>query len=82
MNLISRPYIKSSGRKSKDGNARGGIKSHVQICLLDELPMNKRYTAGAANDHEFLNYLLLEKGDIAIFDKAYGDYAQYAKWSG
>lgn len=43
--------------------------------------MNIHYTAGAANDHEFLKHLILEKGDIAIFDKAYVDYSQYAKWS-
>jgi hypothetical protein len=42
--------------------------------------MNIHYTAGAANDHEFLKHLILEKCDIAIFDKAYVDYSQYAKW--
>lgn len=78
---LFKAILKASGRKSKDGTAKGGIKSHVQIRLLDELPMNVRYTAGAANDHEFLKHLILEKGDIAIFDKAYVDYAQYAKWS-
>ena len=78
---LFKAILKASGRKSKDGNAKGGIKSHVQIRLLDELPMNVRYTAGAANDHEFLKHLILEKGDIAVFDKAYVDYAQYAMWS-
>jgi hypothetical protein len=78
---LFKAILKASGRKSKDGNSKGGIKSHVQIRLLDELPMNVRYTAGAANDHDFLKHLILEKGDIAIFDKAYVDYAQYAKWS-
>jgi hypothetical protein len=43
--------------------------------------MNIRYSAGAANDHDFLKHLILEKDEIAIFDKAYVDYAQYAKWS-
>ena len=78
---LFKAILKASGRKSKDGNAKGGIKSHVQIRLLDELPMNVKYTAGAANDHDFLKHLILEKDDIAIFDKAYVDYAQYAKWS-
>lgn len=78
---LFKAILKASGRKSKDGNAKGGIKSHVQIRLLDELPMNVRYTAGAANDHEFLKHLILEKGDIAIFDKAYVDYPQYDKWN-
>lgn len=78
---LFKAILKASGRKSKDGNAKGGIKSHVQIRLLDELPMNFKYTAGAANDHDFLKHLILEKDDIAIFDKAYVDYAQYAKWS-
>ena len=70
---LFKAILKASGRKSKDGNSKGGIKSHVQIRLLDELPMNIHYTAGAANDHEFLKHLILEKGDIAIFDKAYVD---------
>lgn len=78
---LFKAILKASGRKSKDGNAKGGIKSHVQIRLLDELPMNVKYTAGAANDHDFLKQLILTKDDIAIFDKAYVDYAQYAKWS-
>ena len=78
---LFKAILKASGRKSKDGNAKGGIKSHVQIRLLDELPMNVKYTAGASNDHEFLAHLVLEKDDIAIFDKAYVDYNQYAKWS-
>ena len=78
---LFKAILKSSGRKSKDGKSVGGIKSHMQIRLLDELPMNIKYTAGASSDHEFLKDLILAKGDIAIFDKAYVDYAQYAKWS-
>lgn len=78
---LFKAILKASGRKSKDGNAKGGIKAHVQIRLLDEQPMNVRYTAGTSNDHEFLKHLILEKGDIAIFDKAYVDYAQYACWN-
>lgn len=77
---LFKAILKASGRKSKDGNPKGGIKSHVQIRLLDELPMNIKYTPGANNDHDFLKHLVLEKEDIAIFDKAYVDYAQYAKW--
>jgi hypothetical protein len=78
---LFKAILKASGRKSKDGNPKGGIKSHVQIRLIDELPMNVKYTPGASNDHDFLKDLILEKGDIAIFDKAYVDYAQYANWS-
>lgn len=78
---LFKAILKASGRKSKDGNPKGGIKAHVQIRLLDEQPMNVKYTSGASNDHEFLKDLILEKGDIAIFDKAYVDYAQYARWS-
>jgi hypothetical protein len=77
---LFKAILKASGRKSKDGSAKGGIKSHMQIRLIDELPMNIKYSAGASNDHEFLKHLVLEKDDIAIFDKAYVDYAQYAKW--
>lgn len=78
---LFKAILKASGRKSKDGNSKGGIKSHIQIRLLDEQPMNVQYTAGAASDHDFLKHLILEQGDIAIFDKAYVDYVQYAKWS-
>ena len=78
---LFKAILKASGRKSKDGNPKGGIKAHVQIRLLDELPMNVKYTAGASNDHEFMKDLILEKGDIAIFDKAYVDYEQYHTWN-
>lgn len=77
---LFKAILKASGRKSKDGNAKGGIKAHVQIRLIDELPMNVKYTAGASNDHHFLKDLILGNGDVVIFDKAYVDYQQYHKW--
>ena len=73
--------LKATGRKSKDGKEVGGIKAHVQISLLDNLPMNVKHTSGATSDHSFLSAVQLNPFDIAIFDKAYIDYAQYAKWS-
>ena len=78
---LFKAILKASGRKSKDGNSVGGIKSHIQIGLIAELPMNIKHTSGATNDHTFLKDLKLNAHDIAIFDKAYVDYQQYAKWS-
>ena len=43
--------------------------------------MNVKYTAGANNNHEFIKDQILEKGDIAIFNKAYVDYEHYHKWN-
>lgn len=74
---LFKAILKASGRKSKDGKAVGGIKSHIQISLIDELPMNIKHTSGATNDHTFLKDLILKAYDIAIFDKAYVDYQQY-----
>jgi hypothetical protein len=79
---LFKAILKASGRKPKDGKERGGIKSNMQIRLIDEMPMNVTFSAGADNDHEFLPDLVLEKDDIAIFDKAYNDYAQFQKWTG
>lgn len=78
---LFKAILKASGRKSKDGNEKGGIKAHVQIRLIDELPMNVKHTSGATNDHTFLKDLELKPHDIAIFDKAYVDYPQYACWN-
>ncbi len=44
-----------------EGQTKVGIKSHVQIRLLDEMPVKVRYIAGAANDHDFLKHIVLEK---------------------
>ncbi|MEO5946445.1 MAG: IS4 family transposase [Chitinophagaceae bacterium] len=77
---LFKAILKASGRKSKDGSSVGGIKSHIQISLIDELPMNIKHTSGATNDHTFLKDLELNAHDIAIFDKAYVDYRQYALW--
>ena len=71
---LFKAILKASGRKSKDGKAGGGIKSHIQISLIDELPMNIKHTSGATSDHIFLKDLQLKPHDIAIFDKGYVDY--------
>lgn len=78
---LFKEILKAAGRKSKDGNQKGGIKAHVQICLLDELPMNTKFTSAATHDHTFMNDFILNPYDYAIFDKAYVDYKQYAKWN-
>jgi hypothetical protein len=78
---LFKAILKASGRKSKDGTSVGGIKSHIQISLIDELPRNVKHTSAATHDHTFLKDLELNAHDIAIFDKAYVDYQQYALWS-
>ena len=79
--LLFKAILKASGRKSKDGKSVGGIGAHVQISLLNNLPMNIKHTSGATIDHSFLPSLQLKPFDIAIFDKAYVDYQQYDKWT-
>jgi len=78
---LFKDILKASGRKSKDGQAKGGMKAHTQISLVDELPINIKYTSGATHDQCFFESLQLQKDDIAIMDKAYVNYNQFATWA-
>ena len=47
----------------------------------EEVPQLIHFTDAATHDHTFLSKLNLQPHQIALFDRGYVDYKQYAKWT-
>lgn len=49
--------------------------------VYEQVPQLIHFTDAATHDHTFLSKLNLQPHQIAVFDRAYLDYQQYAKWT-
>jgi hypothetical protein len=78
---LFKAVMKCVGRKSLGGKSKGGIKVHTMLNAYEEVPQLIHFTDAATHDHTFLSKLTLKPHQIALFDKGYVDYKQYAKWS-
>ncbi len=78
---LFKAIMKCVGRKSLDGKSKGGIKVHTMLNAYEEVPQLIHFTDAATHDHTFLSKLTLKPHQIALFDKGYVDYKQYAKWT-
>jgi hypothetical protein len=78
---LFKAILKCVGRKPLNGKSKGGIKVHTMLNAYEEVPQLIHFTDAATHDHTFLSKLLLQPHQIALFDKAYVDYKQYAKWT-
>lgn len=78
---LFKAIMKCVGRKSLDGKSKGGIKVHTMLNAYEEVPQLIHFTDAATHDHTFLSKLTLKAHQIALFDKGYVDYRQYAKWT-
>lgn len=73
--------MKCVGRKPLNGKIKGGIKVHTMLNAYEEVPQLIHFTDAATHDHTFLSKITLQPHQIALFDKAYVDYKQYALWT-
>jgi hypothetical protein len=78
---LFKAIMKCVGRKPLDGKSKGGIKVHTMLNAYEEVPGLIHFTDAATHDHTFLSKLSLKPHQIALFDKAYVDYRQYAAWA-
>jgi len=78
---LFKAIMKCVGRKPLDGKSKGGIKVHTMLNAYEQVPQLIHFTEAATHDHTFLSKLNLQPHQIAIFDRAYVDYLQYAKWT-
>ncbi|GAC1496725.1 MAG: IS4 family transposase [Flavisolibacter sp.] len=77
---LFKAILKCVGRKSIDGKSKGGIKVHTMLNAYEQIPQLIHFSDAATHDHTFLSKIKLQPHQIALFDKAYVDYRQYAKW--
>lgn len=78
---LFKAIMKCVGRKPLNGKSKGGIKVHTVLNAYEEVPQLIDFTDAATHDHTFLSKLNLQPHQIALFDRGYVDYKQYAKWT-
>ena len=67
--------LRGTGRNSKNGKKKGGIKAHTIIEENIDLPVFVDFTAGVVHDHELMKRLFdLPYGSFIAFDMGYTDY--------
>ena len=78
---LFKAIMKCVGRKPLDGKSKGGIKVHTMLNAYEEVPQLIHFSDAATHDHTFLSRIKLQPHQIAVFDKGYVDYKQYAIWT-
>jgi hypothetical protein len=74
--------MKGVGYNAKgDGKKKGGLKVHMITDIHADTPTFVKITDAAQNDINFLENTIFPKGSMAVFDRAYNFYLQYAKWT-
>ena len=78
---LFKDVFKACGRMPSDGRRKGGIKAFSKITLAERVPNFICLKAAATNEKVFLSFLDLAKGTIAVFDKGFHKFCQYAEWT-
>jgi len=74
--------MKGVGRNPKDdGKKKGGLKVHMMIDAHANTAKYATISEAKMHDKNFLKHLILPKGSMIVFDKAYNHYLQFAKWT-
>ncbi|HEO71303.1 MAG TPA: IS4 family transposase [Candidatus Hydrogenedentes bacterium] len=66
---------------AKFRRAKGGVKAHVLLDHDDYLPSYVLISKAKMHDAKVLSMLRLNPGSIVAMDRAYNDYAQFARWT-
>jgi Transposase DDE domain/Domain of unknown function (DUF4372) len=70
-----------AGSPSKDGKRKGGVKAHVQLNPIHNIPDIVYLTAAKENDRVFMSIIVAPKGSILVFDRGYFKYSQWQEWT-
>lgn len=73
--------IRGVGLSKLDGRRKGGIKVHTLLHAAHDTPTMVRFSAGSANDTQFLKLVSLPPGSVVVFDKGYRHYQTYNQLS-
>jgi len=74
--------LKGVGRNPKDdGRKKGGMKVHMLTDIHADTAKFVKMSEAKSHDKNFLKHLVLPKGSMIVFDKAYNHYLQFARWT-
>ena len=79
---LFQPIFECVGRKSINGKRKGGIKSHQKLDIQAGIPVKVYHSHAKEHDSLFIQRQdVVNKGEVAVFDKAYNNYALFDKWN-
>ena len=79
---LFQPIFECVGRNPNNGKRKGGIKSHQKLDMQAGIPVKVYHSHAREHDSLFLQKEgIMKKGEVALFDKAYNNYALFDKWN-
>ncbi|MDT0293558.1 IS4 family transposase [Mesonia ostreae] len=78
---LFQPIFECVGRNPSNGKRKVGVKSHQKLDLQAGIPVKVYYSDAREHDSLFIqNQDVVHKNEIAVFDKAYNNYALFDRW--
>lgn len=79
---LFQPIFECVGRKALNGKRKGGVKSHQKLDMQAGIPVKIYHSNAREHDSLFIHHQdVMNKNEIAVFDKAYNDYALFDEWT-
>ena len=79
---LFQPIFECVGRNPSNGRRKGGIKSHQKLDMQAGIPVKVYHSHAREHDSLFIQHNdVMSKGEVALFDKAYNNYALFNKWN-
>lgn len=79
---LFQPIFECVGRNPHNGKHKGGIKSHQKLDMQAGIPVKVYHSNAREHDSLFIQKEgVMKKGEVALFDKAYNNYALFNKWN-
>jgi hypothetical protein len=79
---LFQPIFECVGRNPNNGKRKGGIKSHQKLDMQAGIPVNVYHSNAREHDSLFIQKEgIMNKGEVALFDKAYNNYALFDTWN-
>jgi hypothetical protein len=79
---LFQPIFECVGRNPSNGKRKGGIKSHQKLDMQAGIPVKVYHSNAREHDSLFIQQQgVVNKGEVALFDKAYNNYALFDKWN-
>jgi hypothetical protein len=78
---LFKEILEAAGLSKTNGKRKGGIKVHTLLRSDQDVPTMVKFSAGKANDAQYLKKVHLPANSVIVFDKGYVDYTTYNRFS-
>ena len=79
---LFQPIFECTGRNPITGKRKGGLKSHQKLDLQAGIPVKVYHSNAREHDSLFMHHQdVMNKGEVALFDKAYNNYGLFDRWT-